>query len=891
MKKIFLLLVLGTSSIVYSQTSKEKIQSYLVSNLNNLELSNSDVSDWIIESEGSSSNTNITNYYIKQRFQGIEIYNAVSNVWVKNNEVITIGNRFVSNSNNKVNTTTPTISVIEGLNSAKILLNCNNPIQHQIIDNDNNKKFTISNGETLDPITAELVYQLTDENTLRLAWDYTIDIPGHQHLWSVRIDAVNGKLLEKFDMVISCNFGPKCNHNSVSIANKTALTFNKSFFKEQSTSLLDVQSGSYNVIPFNIESPNHGPRQLIVSPHNTTASPFGWHDVNGVAGNDYTTTRGNNVLAQDDLDGNNGTGTLANGGASLNFNFPYLGTASQPSTYLDASITNLFYMNNSIHDLWYMQGFNEANGNFQQNNYGRGGLTTATGDAVNADCQDGSLLTPQNINNANFSTPVDGQRPRMQMFLWNVAPASEPIYINTPIDIQGFRQARNNVFSPGQVPIPITPELIEANFVLFDDGSPDVGQTDNADACAPAVNASQLNGNIAVIRRSASIANGGTPCSFVDKVINAQAAGALAVIIVNNVTGVITMSGASDLIQIPAISVTQEIGEALIARIKIETVNGRLQLNSSPFVNSDGSFDNGIIAHEYGHGISNRLTGGPANSSCLSNAEQMGEGWSDWFGLMIQLKAGDNGETPKGIGTFAVSQEITGTGIRNFPYSTNMSVNPLTFADSNDTQQHNRGEFMATVLWDLTWAYIGKYGFDSNIYTGNGGNNKVMKLVIDGLKLQPCSPTFIEYRSAIIAADQATTGGQDYCLITEVFRRRGAGLNASSGSRTSAVDQIEDFTAFVPGPSCTFGVDYFQNEDLISIYPNPTNGLVTINMNQYIGRVNIQVVDINGRIVSDMKNIDFNQQKEIDLSNFQSGVYLLKINSDSVNVTKKIILN
>ena len=40
-------------------------------------------------------------------------------------------------------------------------------------------------------------------------------------------------------------------------------------------------------------------------------------------------------------------------------------------------------------------------------------------------------------------------------------------------------------------------------------------------------------------------------------------------------------------------------------------------------------------AHEYGHGISNRLTGGPGTVSCLNNGEQMGEGWVDGFALMM----------------------------------------------------------------------------------------------------------------------------------------------------------------------------------------------------------------------------------------------------------------
>jgi len=57
----------------------------------------------------------------------------------------------------------------------------------------------------------------------------------------------------------------------------------------------------------------------------------------------------------------------------------------------------------------------------------------------------------------------------------------------------------------------------------------------------------------------------------------------------------------------------------------------------------DGSFDNNVIVHEFGHGISIRLTGGPSISDCLFNDEQMGEGWSDWYGLMLTMTASDVG--------------------------------------------------------------------------------------------------------------------------------------------------------------------------------------------------------------------------------------------------------
>src|SRR5204863_8219160 len=77
----------------------------------------------------------------------------------------------------------------------------------------------------------------------------------------------------------------------------------------------------------------------------------------------------------------------------------------------DAAVVNLFYWNNYMHDYLYRLGFDEAAGNFQQQNFtGQG----QGGDPVIADAQDGS-----GTNNANFSTPPDGQSGRMQMFLWD----------------------------------------------------------------------------------------------------------------------------------------------------------------------------------------------------------------------------------------------------------------------------------------------------------------------------------------------------------------------------------------------------------------------------------------------------------------------------------------
>lgn len=885
MKKSLLLLFLFTISLGFSQEPIAKIQNYLNNNKAKFGLSTQDISDWAVESKANSEATKIDNYYIKQRYQGIEVYQSNSNVWVKNGEVINMHNAFVPNLAQKVNVTTPSISVLNALLTARELLN-DSSVNSQIIETVSAKKFKISNGNQTDsPVLAALVYHLLENNEMRLAWDLNFYSQDTKHLWSVRMDAVTNQLLEKNDMVISCSFGNNDhkNHN-----HRNEFFFTKVGFKEVNSSILNPQSGSYRVIPYNYESPNHSPRQLITNPHNTNASPYGWHDVNGVAGNEFTTTRGNNAYAYDDVDADNTPGASPDGGAGLLFDFPYGGTGVQASTYLPAATTNLFYMNNMMHDVWYQYGFNEVNGNFQKNNYNKGGTSSFQGDAVNAEAQDGGGVAP-NVNNANFSTPIDGQKPRMQMFLWNLGPQPKYLTINSPSSIAGDYTVSNNVFSPGNVPLPPLPGLT-SDFVLYLDAA------STNEACGAAANAAALNGKIAIIIRG--------NCDFTVKVKNAQLAGASAAIVLNNDAAtpntLVGMSGADGTITIPAIFATYNQGQAILAQMNLGIVNGTIKNDIVNFVNSDGDFDNGIISHEYGHGISTRLAGGPGNSSCLSNYEAMGEGWSDWFALMMQLKTGDVGMSPRTIATFAVSQTTTGSGIRQYPYTTNMSVNPLTFIDSNEpipTDPSNTsyryvvGEFWATTLWDLTWAYINKYGFDSNIYTGTGGNNKVMQLVLDGLKLQPCNPGIVAGRDALIAADLATTGGQDYCMIWEVFARRGVGVNASSGSNNNPNDQIQDFTEPSAGPNCTLTANLFQNDDMIKIFPNPSNGLLNIAIAKYNGKLNIELFDINGRKVYNQNMNDFSSEKIINLQSLQSGIYLLKLEGENLSYTRKIILN
>src|SRR5690606_10600747 len=296
-------------------------------------------------------------------------------------------------------------------------------------------------------------------------------------------------------------------------------------------------------------------------------------------------------------------GSSPDGGPGLVFDFP-LDETLNPDGYRPAAVTNLFYWNNIIHDVFHGYGFDEPSGNFQVNTYGRGGLGN---DDVRAEAQDGS-----GTNNANFGTPVDGQRPRMQMFVWDF-PFPNVVTVNPPSPIAGDYVASGAAFGPSLEDTgPIT-----ADVFLVDDGD-----GAGADGCEPY---SVPAGSIALVDR-------GT-CNFTVKVANGQASGAVAVIVANNVPGTpIAMGGADPTITIPSVMISMDHGDLLKANLPL---NATLQSAGSPEPDRDSDLDSGVIIHEYGHGISNRLTGGPSTVSCLGNAEQMGEGWSDWLALAL----------------------------------------------------------------------------------------------------------------------------------------------------------------------------------------------------------------------------------------------------------------
>ncbi len=258
--------------------------------------------------------------------------------------------------------------------------------------------------------------------------------------------------------------------------------------------------------------------------------------------------------------------------------------------------------------------------------------------------------------------------------------------------------------------------------------------------------------------------------------------------------------------------------------------------NTSSSSAIDGDFDNAIIAHEFAHGISFRLVGGPGNVNCLNNFEQGGEGWSDFFGLLLTMgdRNGNDileenvlGEGVRSIGAYVLNQGVNGAGIRPAYYTTNMNCaaancNDYTYADVPDMiQPHGTGFVWCTMLWDMTWKLINEFGYEPDIYNiaSTAGNIRAMKIVIEGMKMTACNPSFPDMRDAIIAANDALYGGEGTDKIWEVFARRGLGYSASSGGNeafdnpTMRITKTVDKEEAEIGESITYTITVKNNSN------------------------------------------------------------------------------
>ncbi|HEY6805513.1 MAG TPA: M36 family metallopeptidase [Pyrinomonadaceae bacterium] len=332
-------------------------------------LSTKDVSTLKLENEDNDRGTSFLKY--AQTVGGLKVFEGeVQLVVNKNGEVLSVREGFLADA-------APIArkgGLTEAQGIAKAFEHAGRQVAPSFVEThsrvDSSEKATFAN-----PIDLNYEEVLSEKNVVRvngesrLAWHVYADV-GPDEWYEILLDAYTGELLLRQNLYV-----------------------------------FEAQGTVY------VEAPDKGARQVVSFVGDTTINTTaGWMGTS-------TVTTGNNVEAYLDTDANNapdnnnGTG-LSTGHASAanqDFTFPF-STTVDPRTQQAAIVTNLFYFNNVMHDFSYNLGFTETAGNFQTNNFGRGGTGN---DSVRAEAQDGS-----GTNNANFATPPDGQRPRMQQYLF-----------------------------------------------------------------------------------------------------------------------------------------------------------------------------------------------------------------------------------------------------------------------------------------------------------------------------------------------------------------------------------------------------------------------------------------------------------------------------------------
>ena len=777
-------------------------QAWIAGNLDRLGLDAADLATLVLAHRHRTDSLG-TNLFYEQRIDGIPVFNAITSVHVLDSgAILTVNDTSIrevaSKLSARVAPTPPPVTAEAAFRAALRELSLEAPASAfaplRALEPARRGIAFAGTGATKRPVPVRLVYVPVGD-AVRLAWELYV-MASSNEVWYVHVDALDGSVIQRHNLVYSLE--------------------------------------RYRVYGFNAESPistevpvdlHH---DLVERRPDPEASPEGWH-----AG---LSTTGNNVEAVEDRDDSNTGGYQPTGsGAPGNLVFDFAHddlrnpcqqptalsaiasepanlkpcdafSPTNPNTNLPAAIVNLFYWNNVIHDVMFHYGFTEAAGNFQQTNFTLAGAGRDF-DAVFAQAQDGS-----GTNNANFFTPPDDGvtpillPPAMQMFEWS-PPAV--VRVNLPADFDDFDDDDQSLAAATASFGTSLGDLDEAartgELELGADGSTGDGTGTVNDGCEPLVGFTP--GRIALLDRGF--------CEFGVKVLNAEQAGAKAAIIANtlgrevgNPMGPGVVGGD---VTIPSVMIGETNGTRLKQAMIAGTVDVTLEI--VPVPNRDSDFDAGVIAHEYGHGISNRLIGGPTSIACLINGqvpdtttpgatipigEQMGEGWSDLFGLILTAQPTDTANTPRGIGAYISYQNEHGPGIRRFPYGRSFAVNPLTYGNvPTEAVPHGVGTVWATMVWDMYWNLVDAHGYEPDLFESDSsaGNVRALHYINDGLVLTKCRPSFVDGRNAILLAEAADGDTDDACMIWQAFARRGLGVGAANPTGGEDHRQVvEDFT-------------------------------------------------------------------------------------------------
>lgn len=548
-----------------------------------------------------SVDTLVTHYYYKQLFCGLEIINADGHVNVnKHNNIISYSHSFNSipppekgQSADKamskftvqhelkmrpellspclmkpmVSPQQALVSLLNELQVATSEKHLQERKQREVFHDDQRYIATFAVSGLSFPVPVHLAYKLEDRKTHQV---YDFEVRLKDAWYNAHVSTQSGQILSIVNWVHSVHH----------------------------------RHQPFRVYPLGVNDPTDGEREYISFVNVSTLSPEGWFTKH--------TTKGNNAITIHEDDNK-----LIHHPHDRHSSFDYgIDFTLEPDQYMNASIVQLFYTINMLHDLFYVYGFTETAGNFQQNNFGRGGLGN---DRIIAYAQD-----IDGYNNANMAVPPDGRSGEMRVYQWRMS----------------------------------------------------------------------------------------TP-------------------------------------------------------------------------HRDGVLDNGIVIHEFSHGVTSRLTGGPHNVGCLSFGEAggMGEGWGDVWATILRMRNATS--TRRNYSAWQMGLYANGglEGVRKCPYISERAECQTTYESLNDRKYwgvHAKGEVWATMLLEVFWNIMDILPFTKDLLSASRhhGNTLFLHMTITALKLQPCRPNFLHGRDAILQAERLLTDGRYACAIWKGFAKRGLGIDA-----------------------------------------------------------------------------------------------------------------
>jgi extracellular elastinolytic metalloproteinase len=108
----------------------------------------------------------------------------------------------------------------------------------------------------------------------------------------------------------------------------------------------------------------------------------------------------------------------------------------------------------------------------------------------------------------------------------------------------------------------------------------------------------------------------------------------------------------------------------------------------------------------------------------------------------------------------------------------------------------------------------------------------------------------------------------------------------TDGNSTSCTSNV---TITDPLVVCILGIEESELNSAVTLFPNPSNGIITLLNNGVMDIHTLTIIDINGRIVQKVSVEDATPSTNFSVANLAEGMYFIKIETDTVSIVKKVV--